>query len=443
MSGISSIPGDLFVLTLFAVLLILSPPRMAYLSSRFTSGGGFSPDALGGAATGAAMALWFIYFFASVRPSRRGDALKLGIVVGFAILFFLLPAISDMAARAEMGLQSEGRYVAFPHDGGVLQTEAATGFLLSGANPYAARYGDTEMVRSHHSRPGLWRNLGFRENPAFGFFPYPPATLFVSVPFYGIGHGLLGWYDQRVVHIVAFILLGFLAYRLPRRESLRLPFLALVLLSPFHVKYFIEGYNDILCALFLLAAIFATRERHDRAGALLLGIACGLKQFAWLLVPLYLAYLYARAPGGTHGERARSVWGKSWPLFASTAIIFLPFLVWGPARLVHCLITAQGTIFPFRSGSLGLSNFLILFGLVESPRQPFPHWLFYLLLVLPVAAYGAWKVVGRPTVSAMLTGYAFLLFVFLFVSRFFAFNYLWLLFLVAACALLEELDAGS
>ena len=121
-------------------------------------------------------------------------------------------------------------------------------------------------------------------------------------------------------------------------------------------------------------------------------------------------------------------------------VTFLPFLIWDPGRLYHSLVVAQGSVYPFRTSSLGLSNFLIALGWIETPRDAYSSFLMYLLFVLPPAVYAMRRLVLRPSLADLLLAFTVVLFAFLFVSRHFAFNYLWLVFVMAVCAVWVRLD---
>ena len=71
-------------------------------------------------------------------------------------------------------------------------------------------------------------------------------------------------------------------------------------------------------------------------------------------------------------------------------------------------------------------------------QAEFPNVLFYVFLVLPTMALGLWWTLRRKSIAAMLTGYTATLFLFLFFSRYFANNYLWLLLVMATAALIVD-----
>jgi hypothetical protein len=159
-----------------------------------------------------------------------------------------------------------------------------------------------------------------------------------------------------------------------------------------------------------------------------------MKQFAWILVPFYCVLVLAWHRDEPVRARVRSALRDTWPLYGVGALIFIPFLAWDPAALIHSLVTAQGSLYPFRTQGLGLSSLLLSFGWVTSPRADFPHGSVYLLTVVPVVFYGLLRVWRSRTLESMLAWYAAALLLFLYVSRFFAPSYLWVVAVVASAA---------
>ena len=427
----------------FVILPAMQFPGLPFLSQRHFPKVDLSGDALGGACTGLSMLLIFAFFV--IRTNWFGrwvERAKLAIVCLVSLMSVVLPTVSDISARATLGLQLNGQQVSFAHDGGVLQTEAAVQFLLQGQNPYAADYRNTQVAQGMDSRPELWRSLGFEENPAYHFYAYPPLTVLISVPFYAAGKHLLGWYDQRILHLIALALLGVLGYALPTSTRWKLPLMTLLVLSPVSALFFVFGMNDVLCTTAITATFYFLTRKKLRAASLLLGLSCGLKQFAWVLVPFHLAYICAYAAGDGKPGAARRIWALTWPLFVSAGILLLPFLVWNPRAFIYGLLTAQGSVYPFRSMSLGFANFLILFRWIHNLRDPYPAVILYVLTVLPVTAYGVLRILREKTLKMLIVWYATALFLFLFFSRHFAHNYLGFLFALISINCAVE-DGGT
>ena len=434
-------PLDVIVLLLISVFLILRPPSLRYLSYLYGPTSALSVDTLGGAFTGLSTLLLIVYFLLAMgRQGKWARRAKLVLVLILGGINVLLPTASDIIARHDLGLWHRGRQASCAHDGGVLQTEAAVGFLLQGRSPYSADYSETEMAQGGDSRPELWQSLGFEENPAYHFCPYPPLTILLSLPFHLVAHATLGWFDQRIIYVLAWGVLAVLGYLLPTSPRWRLPLMALLIFNPIATMFFVMGRNDILCQTFLLATIYLLTRRHYRASALLLGLSCGIKKVAWVLGPVYLIYLYAQCRAEPDGPMWKQLLRRAWPLLASVGVIFLPFVIWDPKGLYYSLIVAQGSVYPFRSSSLGFATFLILFDAIQSYRDEFPLLWFQVILLPILYLYGGYRLLVRRNISSMLAWYAVTLGVLLFFGRHFAQNYLTLVFamMAVACVLAHE-----
>jgi hypothetical protein len=436
-------PLDIVVLFSLSVFLIRMRPQIGYLSYVLGPKTQISQDALGGAIIGMSTLLVLAFFLIALKGRGTwAKYLKISIVCFFAVFFVVLPTISDMAARKNIGLRSHGRQVSVAHDGGVLQTEAAIKFILKGISPYSADYRDTEMKRGADSDPLLWKRLGFDENPAHHYYSYPPFALLLSIPFHLLSEWLFDWYDQRVVYLFAFVALGFMSYRFPMSTQFKLPFMTLLVLNPISSRELMWGMNDVLCLTFIVASILPLYRNQYRTSALMLGLACGLKQFAWVLVPFYLMYLFTLVPMGKLSVRLKALVRYAWPLFITLCSLFVPFLVWDPRGFFYSLITANAVVYPFRSTSLGFTNFLILFGWIEHSRDSFPNVIFYMVVVGPLSCLGLWRIAARKSLSSMVTWYMVTLLFFLFFSKHFAPNYFALLFSLMAITVVVTHEEG-
>lgn len=434
-------PLDIIVLFTLSVFLIRMPPSIRYLSYLFGPETSLSPSVLSGTITGLSTLLILAFFLIAMKvEGSLAKHLKIIIVCLFTMFYMALPTISDMAVRHDLGLRVSDRQLSFAHDGGVLQTEAAIRFLLQGVSPYSADYHGTEMEKGVDSNPSLWNELGFKENPSYYYYSYPPLTVLLSTPFYLVSYMLFDWYDQRLVYLFALVALGIIGYQLPTSPQWRLPLMTLLVLNPLSASDFWLGMNDVLSLTFIMATLLAiTRKRH-RTSALMLGLACGLKQFSWVLVPFYIIYLYVQFPKDNLPTRLKKLGTYTWPLFITLGLIFVPFLFWDPRGVFHSLITANAVVYPFRSTSLGFTNFLILFKWIEHYRDSFPNVLFYLTIVGPVCVLGLWRIATQKSLSSMVTWYLVTLLLFLFFSRHFAPNYFGLLFAMMAVALVVAQD---
>ena len=148
-------------------------------------------------------------------------------------------------------------------------------------------------------------------------------------------------------------------------------------------------------------------------------------------------------PADKLSVRLKTLVRYAWPLFITLCSLFVPFLVWDPQGLFYSLITANAVVYPFRSTSLGFTNFLILFGWIQHSRDSFPNVFFYVVVVGPLSILGLWRIAARKALSSMITWYMVTLLFFLFFSRHFAPNYFGLLFSLMAITLVVTYEEGK
>ena len=132
--------------------------------------------------------LLLLYVFFDMWPEKSEKVrhrAKLALV--FCIVFTTVVALSvfSILLRHVTGPAS------FCHDGGVIQTEEATKYVLAGENPYVEDYVDTPMAE--------W---GIEFRTALYHYPYLPWTFLFSAPFYLLSQAAIGWYDQRFVYLL-------------------------------------------------------------------------------------------------------------------------------------------------------------------------------------------------------------------------------------------------
>ncbi len=350
----------------------------------------------------------------------RLGQVRLWIVGLVALAFAVLPTLADMGVRNDLGLTGpDGQYLSSAHDGGVLQTEVALDFLLDGESPYSADYRDTEMANGVDSNPALWRELGLEENPAFDFFPYPPGVLMVSLPAKGFSSAAFGGYDQRLTYLFAYaFLICVLAFGCSR-ESLKAPVVALIALNPMVLFFIPQGRNDVLFVAGLVVTAVALSRHRWRWSGISLALTCALKQFAWPLVPFFLAYAWGRRKSDPSSKASAAVIS----FVAASLLIWLPFLIWDAGGLFHSLIEGQGSVFPFRTGGFGVTDALVFLNIIDSQTSGFPVSLLGALAALPLVIWGSLKLLKQPSLVTAFRYYSVALFIVLFFSRYFAANH--------------------
>jgi hypothetical protein len=371
--------------------------------------------------------LLYVFFDKWHGISERGRQwAKLALV--FCIVFTTVVSLSTFSVL----LRQVAGPASFSHDGGVIQTEEAIKYVLGGRNPYIEDYVDTPMAE--------W---GLDYRTALYHYPYLPWTFLFSAPFYLSSEALLGWYDQRIVYLVLFVITLFVAARLVPMGDLRLCLVMVLGLNPIMGTDIIFGQNDVFVLAWLVFSMYLLKHRKDTWSLVMLGLACASKPTAWFLVPFYLLFLVRRegfSPSGDVKPLASYLLRKVVPLAVVLVVLVLPFAVWDLEALYDDVWRwSSGTAeVPYQITGWGLSNFVLALGLVQSRLDYFPFWIPGVLICLPLLLYLLWRQWKHNTISSMLYNYAFLTLAFFYTSRFMNENYLGYLLAVFALAVCTQ-----
>ncbi len=177
-------------------------------------------------------ALGCLLAYALVAAFIRNDRLRYRVQLALLWAIILLTVV---ASSAKLILLRQGSGPAsYSHDGGVIQTEATIAYLLAGRNPYSEDYVDTPMAE--------WGINEFRT--ALYHYPYLPWTFLFSAPFKLLADATIGWYDQRFVYLLLFVLMLVLAPRLAHGAQNKLLLVMLLGLNPIMGSDIIYGQND-------------------------------------------------------------------------------------------------------------------------------------------------------------------------------------------------------
>lgn len=330
----------------------------------------------------------------------------------------------------------------YTHDGGVIQTEEALKYVLAGKNPYVEDYVNTPMAE--------W---GLDYKTALYHYPYLPWTFLFSAPFYLVSQAVLGWYDQRFVYLLLFVIVLILAPRLAQKQADKLGLLMVLGLNPIMGLDVIFGQNDSFVLFWIVLALWLLQlSRESKWGAALsvasFGLACASKPTAWFLAPFYFLYLL-------RGENisVENLWvltirllRKALPFLVVFAALVLPFAVWNWNALVDDVWGWAGGVaeVPYQIRGWGFANLILALGLVKSKLDYFPFWIPELLACLPLLVFLLWRQVKTNTLGAMLYGYSALTLVFFYFSRFLNENYLgFILAFVALAYCADEREEGA
>ncbi len=324
----------------------------------------------------------------------------------------------------------------YTHDGGVIQTEEALKYVLAGQNPYVEDYVNTPMAE--------W---GLDYKTALYHYPYLPWTFLFSAPFYLVSQAVLGWYDQRFVYLLLFVITLFLAPKLAPKQADKLCLVMVLGLNPIMGVDVIFGQNDSFVLFWIVLALWLLQPSQGWGVVLSIlsfGLACASKPTAWFLAPFYFLYLLRGEDISLGNLRALAILllRRVIPFIAIFAVLVLPFAVWDWGALVDDVWGwASGAAeVPYQIRGWGFANLVLGLGLVESKLDYFPFWIPQLLTCLPLLLFFLWKQVKTSTLGAMLYGYSTLMLVFFYFSRFLNENYLG--FILAFFALAYCTDEG-
>jgi len=330
----------------------------------------------------------------------------------FALFFFLTPIVGMISMRHSQTSQD------FSHDN-VIQMEEAAKFLRQGKNPYAEDYTRTPLADFNNGQVyGV-------TNPALFHLINLPGHLILTTGLSIVSETVFGFYDERMLYVLVFFVLAFLAYRLGGNEVLGQRWVILLALNPFLIPFTVEGRNDILLLTFLLAAFLALHRRQRTLATILFALACTLKAFAWVFAPFFLVALFARS-GSNLRERLRGILRPMAAGVAVFAVIVGPFLIWNAPALIEDVIKYPGggipTSYPIAGN--GLSVTLLYFGIIQNNTDMFPFWALQLAVAIPILAIFVPRIFKRPDVSSLAFVSVLLTFANQYVARYFHTNHL-------------------
>ncbi len=170
---------------------------------------------------------------------------------------------------------------------------------------------------------------------------YPAGILLLGAPFIWAGMPSLLW-----LNLLAFAILIFLLLRRALPEQ-RPSMLTAALLNPAIWNYTIFVNYDVIVILCIAAAWFFSPNR--RASAIMMGLACSIKQLAWFFAPFYFIAIYKK--DGWKAAIAGGVW-----MFAVFFAVNLPFIILSPvAWFQSVLVPATDSFYPIGFGPISLA----------------------------------------------------------------------------------------
>lgn len=336
-----------------------------------------------------------------------------------AIVFFtvVLPLLINVGERLTTGKANI-------HDGAI-QTEVAVDFLRSGKNPYHADFRGTPLEEWSDGKLQLITGE-IIQNPALDYFVYPPLYLGLSWAFSFPMTALFGFYDQRTLLLLAFLLFVVLGLFLVRPHDREMAAI-LLFLNPFFVDMVPYGFNDIV-PLALLAAVLLFGARGKLAWAsFMFALVLGVKHLFVPLLPMFAVYSILRAQ-----EESKS-WRKAlleaarmtWPFFPTLAVLFLPaWAITGRPFFDALFGYPLGFVaHPYPMSGFGFSQMLTMLNLLN-PMERFPFWIVQMAALVPMTVLFIRRQRRMNTFpNAFLHATCFLA-VFFFFSRSFNINYI-------------------
>jgi len=336
--------------------------------------------------------------------------------IKYVIIFCLVGLVVIAPIVIAMQWRAAGQPFEFVHDG-LIQSEAATEFVRAGLNPYEESYEGTPMA------DWPFRVGSIVVNPALNHYPYLPLTFLISLPFSWIGGAGAHSLDQRWIYVGLFLGALIMSLFLVRAPLLKATLLMSLGLNPTFIPYFIEGRNDILPLFFIILTLLLLTRKRFLASSVALALACGTKQFAWIFVPFFFAYI---SDGDGSSERLNSIRRPLIIFGIVFAVIVLPWFALSPGDFVEDTLLFQAGLgqgaYPI--SGFGVSALMLSLGWLQSAEAATPLSIVSVLLGIPILILSLRHLLDDPSISFAVGSYAFLLGLLLFLSRAFNDNYI-------------------
>jgi hypothetical protein len=352
----------------------------------------------------------FRYLWEGWFSRQMAAGLKWIITLTIIMLLVVSPMLVSMQVRRVSGPASE------VHDA-VVQTEIAASLVSSGKNPYGYDYRGTALAEW---RKGQW-------NPALHHYAYSPLQFLITVPAKWLAEKLFGFFDQRMLNLLYFLLSLLILPWLVSGSAARLCLVSAFSLNPFFAPFLIAGRNDISMVFFIVASAGLMKYLDDRnapggrtfilgLASLLAVIALGLKHTAILFAPFLFFWAWKKY-GFKNG--LLPVLAVFLPAFAA---VFLPFYLWDSRAFLGDLVGYQaGTVpesYPIKGPeAYGFAIFPLALGWVSSTRDYYPFWIHQFLFGVPAMLLCLWLQNRKNTASRALMGFGILYLVIAFFSR--------------------------
>ncbi len=302
-------------------------------------------------------------------------AIQIGLLLFLSFILIILPTIGAIIVR------EKGNLNVLAHDGGTIQIEEAVKVFLRGKNPYSFVYKGTPLEN--------WR--GFF-NPAIYHYPYFPLSFIISIPFYLLFKIFFGFYDQRMLYILAYFLNLLLALKLSGKKEIKLLLFSILAFNPFMNRYFFLGTNDIVTTTLLLLSFYYFKRNKPLFANLFSVLSVLYKQFIILFIPFFLSFTLKNYPL----NKNKNLWKKILLVYLFALLFIGIFFIISPGDFIE-------DVYLYNSGNLktsypiqgfhgwGIGNFLLFFKIIPSGNVYFPFWIFQIIFALPLLIYLLFK----------------------------------------------------
>jgi uncharacterized membrane protein len=175
--------------------------------------------------------------------------------------------------------------------------------------------------------------------------------------------------------------------------------------------------NDYLLLGWLLAGVLLLQNRRLGWSSVCIALALSMKQSAWLFIPFYLLAVIRLSQPGQIWTMLR----KLWPGLVLTVLLFAPFFLWSPnAFLDDVWRYANGSAqYSYPASGIGLSQWFVTLGVIKDKYDPYPFWIFSLLISLPVFIFLLRRQWQSNSPANLLWFYGAALLAYWFVARYF------------------------
>lgn len=343
------------------------------------------------------------------------------------MLIILLPSMHEIYLRQNEGLHTHG------HDGGVIQTLEATQAVYLGQNPYEYDYSVSPM--KIWGDPKSWITLGYPDgNPALQHVPYSPLSFLIHIPFEGLSNVLFGFYDPRMLYLLALILCAYVAIRIAPTVELKMATSVLLLFNPLVPLLSGYGVNDSILLFFLTLTMYGLVYHKQRLVMVALACAVSTKIIAIFFVPFVFMY-YILQDSKKLSVSAITDWvqqrNNKQALTIFSVLVFMlnaPFIAWNPGAFYDDVIAfnngTSAISYPIRGdGGYGFASLVLYFGLVDSVRDYFPFGIVQAAVIFVFGISMTKTVMKHKSAAYAFFAGLVVMIGFMYVSRFWHKNY--------------------